>query len=425
MKYKRILTLSYYHPMARFFCAIEDEWKKIDSEVEFLHISVFPSAYVYFLVHGRRTVSVSWISALGNVCHERLEKKVLDEITLFHVSDPGITKDEVSEIHEHACKLFYNSRRVTTKFSPDLAIISGDTRMPAEVIKHVLSGTKTEILYFEQGPYRTTILDRNGVNANCSFREKLGALDIETFEADSPRPNLNLRWNNKLYSALDKLSLLQSRFTGVLPPEVRGYRLKKVSKKLYNQILSDRPTNSVPDLTVLLAMQVPEDANNIYHNPLKLTDISLLQLVKSALLDGMSIIVREHPLYRMKYSQKFYEEIEKSNSVFLSSSSLDDDLNASKKTVTINSMTALDSFAVGNDVALLGDSFFDKLHGMWRVRSCEELRVFFNSVCETESANRIKLINAFKKRYLLDGHFSNQDQSFVSKIVKKIHGNEI
>ncbi|PTT49108.1 capsular biosynthesis protein, partial [Stenotrophomonas sp. HMWF022] len=44
MKY---LTVVYYDTFARFFSAMEDEVRLRDSEAEFLHLALFPSAYLY------------------------------------------------------------------------------------------------------------------------------------------------------------------------------------------------------------------------------------------------------------------------------------------------------------------------------------------------------------------------------------------
>lgn len=57
MKY---LTVVYYDTFARFFSAIEDEVRTRDSEAEFLHLALFPSAYLYMLSEKRTVRLLPW-----------------------------------------------------------------------------------------------------------------------------------------------------------------------------------------------------------------------------------------------------------------------------------------------------------------------------------------------------------------------------
>jgi len=420
----KVITLSYYHPMARFFCAIEDEWRRIDKDVEFLHVAVFPSAFLYFALHGRKVKAPTWRSLFSWYSSQEIDENTIDSMIGFHSADPAITKKEIFNLKKHARKSIFQTHKILKKYNPDIAIVSGDTRLPAEILTFLLKSTEIPIWYFEQGPYGTTIIDNQGVNANCSFRFDLAEIPFGKECKSDFKFEKKVRWNNKFYTLFDKVAIWQGNISGFVPPDIRGYVLRPIDKSIYSVLTRATPKNWSQKQTVLLALQVPEDANNIYHNPLHLNDCSLIKFVTDALPDDWNIIVREHPLYRKKYSAKFYQLVMSNERLCLSKSSLDDDMNAAGFTVTINSMTGLDAYLKGHKVAVVGDSFYDYLPGIHRIKSVDDLHVFFNSDESLSEICRSDVLSIFRDKYLISGHFSDFDLSFVINIVKKIIKNQ-
>jgi capsular polysaccharide export protein len=415
----KIVTLVYYHSMARFFCGIEDAWKQFEPDAEFLHLAVFPSAWAYLKMHRRQTVALSWRSYLtGNDTAMNGSGQEIEAMIRFHASDPNIGPTQTTALRHQAQKMLRACNSVVTTFDADIAIISGDTRLPAESLIRALKGRKTVSWYFEQGPYRTTVLDRQGVNANCSFRRELARI-----EASGPplQPRANsARWTNKLYTLLDRFAFAQARVTGLMPPDLRPYTLRKCPQARYARLCSTALLQSDPRKVVLVAMQVPEDANNIYHNPLGLDDFDLLKLVLDNVEPSWTVVVREHPLYRRKYSPPFYTLIETSGNVILSRASLQQDLDRSRTTVTVNSLTGLDAFAQGHRVILLGESFYDHLPGIDTLRSGASLRTLLLQDHPPSADKPASLLGPLIDKYFFKGHFTDVDLSFTRTIAQQI-----
>ena len=416
---RKIVTLVYYHPMARFFSAIEDAWKQREPDAQFLHLAVFPSAWMYFAMKGRRSIPLSWCALLGSYAEHHVPDDVLDAAIRFHSADPNLTPRQHARLRRQARNTLGLCREVIQDFDPDVAIISGDTRLPAEALMCALKGTKTVSWYFEQGPYKTTVLDQKGVNANCSFREALAQLEPSNDPFD-PAPCFP-RYANKWYSSVDRLALTQSKITGLIPPDLLPYRMRKCPRDRYVQLTSRAMPATPREKVVLLAMQVPEDANNVYHNPLGLTDVGLLTMLLDCGDTSWSIVVREHPLYRRRYSSAFYRTLADSKHVCLSAASLADDLQRTASTVTVNSMTGLDAFARGHRVVVLGDSFYDHLPGILRARSLEEMRSHLLAPFDTSSREpAARLLGPLVKRYFHKGHFHDRDLGFTESIVDRV-----
>jgi capsular polysaccharide export protein len=414
----KVVTLVYYHPMARFFCAIEDAWRKLNPNVEFLHLAVFPSAWAYFRLHGRATRALSWQALLATPKGPAIDSDVLSDLTRFHSSDPGMTVAERDALNRQARTMLEVSRSVIEQFNPDVAILSGDTRLPAEVLMRALADSRATTWFFEQGPYRTTLLDRKGVNANCSFRAALAELPAAGPELAVP--NGRPRWNNRFYSMIDKITIAQSRFTGLLPPDLRPYRLEKCPVSRYKALSRRSAATSDKRKTLLLAMQVPEDANNIYHNPLQLSDAGLIEFVVSGIPEDWQVVVREHPLYRRKYSAACYALMERLQQVELSARPLSEDIARTSTTVTVNSLTGLDAFAAGHRVIVLGESFYDHLRGILPARTPTELRHLLEQPSDAASPSPNLLLGALVDRYFFPGHFTDVDLGYTREIAARV-----
>ncbi|WP_176053077.1 capsular polysaccharide export protein, LipB/KpsS family [Paraburkholderia caribensis] len=415
---RKIVTLVYYHSMARFFCAIEDAWKQYEPDAKFLHLAVFPGAWAYFKLHGREVVALSWRAHASSSEDTELSNEELQALIRFHASAPNLEHPQEKKLRRQGRKMMALCEALVTRFDPDVAIVSGDTRLPAESLMRALKRTNAATWYFEQGPYRTTVLDRQGVNANCSFRHELAGLQASATPFN-PVTNAT-RWGNRLYTLLDRLALGQGAITGFVPPDLLPYRLRKCSRARYAALGSKAPDNMDARKTVLVAMQVPEDANNIYHNPLRLDDVGLLQIVLASADPSWTIVVREHPLYRRKYSPAFYDLVAASGNVMLSTAPLSQDLDRCRITVTVNSMTGLDAFAREHRVIVLGESFYDHLPGILTARSQDELRALLVAQNETGCPKPAELLGPLIEKYFIRGHFTDIDLSFTRSIAQRV-----
>lgn len=368
MKY---LSVIYYDTFARFFCAIEDAVKANDSAAEFLHLAIFPSGWMYMKAQGRNVRLLPW-QIRKPYAAASADNAALDRIARYHAAAGARYGSGYGEkLRDRARDYLGTMGRIVEEFRPDAVLFSGDTRIACEALQHHLDQIryKGKRFYFEQGPNGTTIFDSRGVNANCSFREPAAMLTGEGFIPETPAKQEKFK-RNPVFRGSDYALISALRLFGKVPPEWDAMSLDKLPEADYLRCIErGRGNVRVGSREILVALQVPDDANNIHHNPLGLGDVELVQWVLRASADlGLPVRIREHPLYRRRYTVDMYRLLVSSDRALLSDSSLNEDLAKAAVVVTVNSMTGLDAYLRKISVIVLGNAFYDHLPGIERVR---------------------------------------------------------
>lgn len=411
MKY---LTVVYYDTFARFFAAIEDEVKALDSEAEFLHLALFPSAYLYLVTERRSVRLLPWEATRARPDEALLKDAELDRIGAYHsyiLSGSG--RHEKERVRKRASKYVDAISSLLRDFRPDRVIMSGDTRIACESLLFCLARDWPDVpkFHFEQGPGGTTILDRSGVNANCSFRLEAAGLTGEGYSANAPNKRRRFK-RNPVFRGIDHLLCAAMRGVSRLPVEWETLPMPRCPKGLYAACLQPGSAVDAGDgPCVLVALQVPDDANNIHHNPLGLGDAQLVALVARAVRQvGGRVIVREHPLYRRKYSGELYELLASMPDAGLSSASLQSDLSSAAIVVTVNSTTGFDAYMSDVPPILLGRAFYDHLPFIERVEDEAGLVTAIRSMQGKTVSDLLagrapgSILAELRDRYLVDGH---------------------
>ncbi|MFR0716567.1 hypothetical protein ACLUS7_16065 [Enterobacterales bacterium BD_CKDN230030183-1A_HGKHYDSX7] len=382
MKY---LSVIYYDTFARFFCAIEDAVKAHDASASFLHLAIFPSGWLYMKAQGRNVRLLPW-QVRKSHSRSPLSVHMLDKISHYHAVAGERHGEGYSDILRCRAQAYVSTMAaIVQEFEPDAVLFSGDTRIACEALQHYLNESEhpAKRFYFEQGPNGTTIFDKKGVNANCSFREPAASLMGDGYNPAVKVKQQRFR-RNPFYRGCDYALISALRVIGRVPPEWDTMSLERLPKKAYERCISLGRKNSCPGKAeVLVALQVPDDANNIHHNPLGLADAELVRWVLRASHEaGLLVRVREHPLYRRRYSAEMYKILAESERTILSDSTLDEDLISARVVVTINSMTGLDAYLREVPVVTLGNSFYDHLPGIERVRDEGHLEAVLKELLE-------------------------------------------
>lgn len=427
MKY---LTVVYYDTFARFFSAMEDEVRLRDSEAEFLHLALFPSAYLYLALERKSVRLLPWEATKASSACASVEDVELDRIGAYHsyiLSGGGSQAD--ARVRQRAAKYVNAVSEILREFRPDRVIMSGDTRIACEALSFCLARDWPDVpkFHFEQGPGGTTILDPRGVNANCSFRYDIAALTGEGYSAEAPQKRDRFK-RNPVFRALDHVLTRSLGVISRLPVEWATLPMPRYPEPRYAACLeSAKPTGTVDGPCVLVALQVPDDANNIHHNPLGLGDAQFVELVVRAVRQrGGRVLVREHPLYRRKYSAGLYDFISATPEVGLSSAELKEDLSVAAVVVTVNSMTGFDAYMSNVPSILLGRAFYDHLPGIVRVDREQGLVDAIDSVqgktiSELTGGRDPKMIFAeVKARHLIEGHWLDADLVAPAVIADKV-----
>lgn len=411
MKY---LSVIYYDTFARFFAAIEDAVKANDPAAKFLHLAIFPSGWLYMKVKGRNVRLLPWQirkphPAVG------ADNAALDRIARYHAATGARYGSRYGDVlRNRACDYLGTMGRIVEEFRPDVVLFSGDTRIACEALSHHLDQIqyKAKRFYFEQGPNGTTIFDNRGVNANCSFREAAATLSGDGFMPEPPVKQEKFK-RNPIFRGSDYALIGALRLLGKLPPEWDTMSLDKLPEADYVRCIEHgKASFRVDSREIMVALQVPDDANNIHHNPLGLRDVELLQWVLRAGADlALPVRVREHPLYRRRYTADMYRLLASNGRAVLSASSLNEDLANAAVVVTVNSMTGLDAYLRKIPVIALGNAFYDHLPGIERVRDEAALRTALADLVVNGLAPRLgnrdpaSIFAEMRAKYFIHGHY--------------------
>lgn len=421
MKY---LSLIYFDTFARFFCGIEDAVRKLDDGAEFMHLAIFPSGYLYMKARGRQVRLLPWEIIDSKAREGDYPQEELDDLSRYHSVIGARHGDKYkSVLRRQAARYVDELSTIVSSYRPDVVIFSGDTRLPCEALKYCLNRAenKPECYYFEQGPNSTTILDVKGVNANCSFRGELAFLTGEGYSSVLRKKQKHYS-RNPAYRGFDHLLISLLRLIGHVPPEWDTLSLHKYPKSKYLKCVKSGGPIESKTKEILIALQVPDDANNVHHNPLNLSDVTLLRMVLEATEKiDINIRVREHPLFKRRYSRALYQTIESSGRTSLSNLSLDEDLIRCAMVVTVNSMTGLDAYLKNIPVVVLGNSFYDNLPGIKRAydaNSLQELISQDNKRGAVENINPSAIFGEMSEKYLIPGHYRDDVLSAVTRVAE-------
>ncbi|WP_196305687.1 hypothetical protein [Variovorax paradoxus] len=398
--------------------------RKLDDSAEFMHLAIFPSGYLYMKARGRQVRLLPWEIIHSKASEGEYPQAELDDLGRYH-SVIGVRHGDgyKSVLRRRAARYIDELSKIISSYRPDVVVLSGDTRLPCEALKYCLgrAESKPECYYFEQGPNSTTILDVKGVNANCSFRDELAFLTGEGYSSVSRKKQKHYS-RNPIYRGFDHLLISLLRLIGNVPPEWDTLSLHKYPKSKYFACLKSNGSMESKSREVLIALQVPDDANNVHHNPLNLSDVTLLQMVLKATENmDINIRVREHPLFRRKYSYKLYQAIESSERTSLSNLSLDEDLTRCAVVVTVNSMTGLDAYLKNIPVVVLGNSFYDALPGIGRAsdeNSLQEQISRCSGVGTAENMDPSAIFGEMSAKYLIPGHYRDDVLSAATKVAE-------
>lgn len=428
MKY---LTVVYYDTFARFFSAIEDEVRLRDGEAEFLHLALFPSAYLYLALERKAVRLLPWEATKASSAVASVEAAELDRIGAYHSYIlSGAGKGADLRVRERAAKYVNAVSEILREFRPDRVIMSGDTRIACEALSFCLARDWPDVpkFHFEQGPGGTTILDREGVNANCSFRRDVAALTGEGYVAEIPQKRSRFK-RNRVFRAVDHLLVRSLGVLSRLPVEWMTLPMPRCAEPRYAACLESAEPSAATfsGPCVLLALQVPDDANNIHHNPLGLGDAQFVGMVGRVVRQlGGRVLVREHPLYRRKYSAEMYALIASAPGVTLSSADLKEDLAAAGVVVTVNSMTGFDAYMSNVPAIVLGRAFYDHLPGIVRVGTESDLETSI-ALIQNKGVSELlggrdpgAIVTQMRDRYFIKGHMLDAELIAASGVADRL-----
>lgn len=434
----KILSIGYYDDFARFFLAIKKELQTKESKIEFKYLSLYLSGALYFL---SRLQPVSFFSMkvwLNKIIHKKEYQAVVDKHKIYK----SINLDKIITYHklldsqqENELKLQAISyidiiEKLLKKYKPDILLLSGDSRMSIEILNIKAKEYNIRTYYFEQGPFGTTILDSNGVNANASIREWQYSDESETLE--QKESNINNFFQRKksqkykrnpIYRGSDYL--FQSIFekVGLLPIDIKMEKSKKRDNPIYKNINENKYEEN-KDL-FLLVLQVPYDVNMVYHSPFYRNHFSIVEDIFNALPKNSTLLVREHPLYKGKYENELYSFMHEHN-ISLDTDELNNSLEKADVVVVNNSTVGIEAISKMKPTVVLGNAYYDSDRICLKLINKENLNELLGSALNYKSNKEyvVYFLDMFLSKYLIDGHFRDRKLKATRTIALKLYTGE-
>ncbi len=446
---KKILAIGYYDDYARFFLYIEKELKLAKTNLSFCYINIYLSGFLYTLFNKFRITTLISYKAGFNVwlykkkylkCIEKIDYKGVDlnEITKFDTKLNNYDDNKINSLKLQACAYIDIVIDIFESYKPDLLLLSDDSRLVIEIMNHFAKFYEVKVLYFEQGPFGTTIFDNKGVNANASIRDvKLDASELNFSEKSVKIINFLERTKSKnyrripFYRGMDYIAQFILSKTSFFPIDLKNGKIKVVNKDLYSLVLDKKINLKILDendkLNILLVLQVPFDVNLVYHSPLFENHYEIVKNVHEAMPSNCNLIIREHPLYKSRYEKELYEMIKNEPNVYIDvESKLNEMILKSSMVVVNNSTVGIESIAKFKNTIVLGNSYYDKEEICFKLKRKEDLKL---TILEAFSSqlNKNIIIDYLHKLcfdFLIVGHYRDSDLKNLSKnIVSKIINN--
>lgn len=398
----KILVYGYYDDFANFFLNLRDYHKKINLNSEYYFLTPNISGYVtwddnrkYFL---KSKLRVSQHNTSKNVINDVVS---IDALNILRAREISVNK---------ILGKILSVRRVIEDVLPDIIIISGDSRPNSRVIKTLAAELGIRVLYFEQGPLKTTLISDCGVTANHnpysneSYPSKV--LSNNTIKDYNPS-----RWQRYLdiFQVFSKDE--ESNFDISL-------MLKKFKKSKFPQLTKPKS----PRVRMLVVLQVPDDINSIFHGNF----FNILQLIKyidKVTPKWIEVVFREHPMYRGSYDSGIYDYILRNERFILDSAlpGIPVDWSDYFSMVTVNSLMTFEAINNNVPVALLGQSSYANL-----VSYCHDFEALSHFISRSSEGHILapskNEIDEYMGASYLPGHYRSITNELLSKIVSKIEG---
>lgn len=404
-----IAFFGFYDDFARYFYKVNTALARYNIN-SFMFSNNF-SGWLYWFLRGKSTCLLPIASFFQNFLFFSKTNKLLtnDDLNFMIEYHQKLLKGKyVFYLRIKARLYFCYLYRWAKNNDINLFFISGDSRLISRSAIVVANKLNIKKLFFEQGPYNTTIIDNLGVNCNFSFRKNFPVFRKNNqayFDFQSKNKKFK---RNKIYRLSDYI------FSAFLPLFLFPESTDSVLKIFKNLTLKNNKNAENTEKNkpyILLILQVPDDANMVLHCPLFSSFYDITKNIKKALPNDINLILREHPLYKGSYEKKLYDFVENDPTIMIdNSSSLDEMIKESSLVILNNSTVAFNVIRHKKPLLILGDAYFDNLDFVHKLNSKKYLKSIIAKSLNTKIQK--KYIDNFYivlSSYLTTSHFRDKD----------------
>lgn len=415
----KVVCIGYYDKFARFFIGIKKQLTTKHPQVKFSILNIYFSGYFYALLRFIPSSFISYRALTKSFLQRKRYKKILSKYSSYKgFSIEELTQNYYRQNNKTAIQLqalAYIDLLEKKIKNIDYLLLIGDLRLPFEIARKFAQQNNISTYYIEQGPYQTTFFDQKGVNANASVRffnssDETNLVEKKEFIQYFVQRKKNQKYNRSpIYRGIDYLLEALLNKTPFLPPDLKiDYSI--FGKRKVNSISSSE--TSTYQQTFLLICQVPFDVNMTHHSPFYSNHYQILLDVHKNLPEKSKLIIREHPVYKGKYSAKFYEYLKTHENIFLDTNSgFDECLQASDVVIVNNSTVGLEAIVHKKTVITLANSYYDASGICLKLNKKEDLKELLKEALQYKinETKRINYLFHLFKNHLLEGYITDRN----------------
>lgn len=361
----KLLCVSYYDKFSRFFIGIHKELKKELPKSEIKIASLYTSGFLYSFIRFFSSINISfkvWFKVLMN--YKSYKKQLLKNQTDFDLDKLIFYKLKenknvnVDNLKLQALAYIDIYTKIFNSFQPDILCCVGDSRLAIKIAVLIAKKRNIPCYFIEIGPFRTTIFDAQGVNANASINDKNLVSKLPKSQFKDPKEVFNqIKTNDQkykrspIYRGIDYALGALFNSTKIYPPDLNYQHSTFNGEK--KSIKAPLKKNKF-----LLIGQVTDDVNMSYHSPNFDSFETLLKTVYQNLPKNSSLTFREHPHFTGKHSQNFYSYIKENQINLDNETSLNELIKSHDVIVVNNSTVGLESIAEQKSVVVLANAYY-------------------------------------------------------------------
>lgn len=430
----KILSIGYYDDFARFFLSIKSELRKKNKNIKFKYLTLYLSGYLYCIFRFEQVSFLSMKAWFNQLIHKKKYLTIISSSTIYKNIDFNdvikyhLLLDEKSELSLKLQALSYIDaiEKLLNNYSPDLLILSSDSRMAVEIVNIKAKELAIKTYYFEQGPFGTTIFDNIGVNANASIRQMNLTDNTLPFEESEEkvkrffsRKKVNKYKRNPIYRGSDYIFQYLFLKIGLVPIDIKMENFKTSVSTEYKLLKTNN--NVTKNKKILLILQVPYDVNMVYHSPFYNNHYSIVKDLHQNLPNNSFLLVREHPLYQGKYESELYAYM-LNNNIALDTDELYSSIDSSSVVVVNNSTVGIEAISRYKNVVVLGNSYYDNNDICIKLKEKENLKTLLERAISSavDKNSIVNFLYLFLTDYLIDGHYRDEDLKCTHEIAQRI-----
>lgn len=428
----QLICIGYYDKFSRLFIGIEKALKKDGLETSILIVSIYLSGFLFGWLRFKKSLIAPF--AAWRLAKKQKQKyfKIIEEgdyyrsinfkeLIKYHLKINNLDFQESLQIQALSYIDLYFDLFIKNK--PNAILVIGDSRLAIESAIAVAKKLNIKILYLEKGPFNTTIIDKQGVNANASIKNYLKTNSLTN------QLNRNIDWihqkskdylRSPLYRLIDMIFDVLFKNSSFYPPDLANTdvnRLKIRHKDLNNGRLNIQNNK----LKYLLIFQIPNDVNFILHSPYFENHFELLKSVYINLPDNAELIVREHPLYKGLYGDDLYSYLNEQGILLESNNNLNDAFRNADVIIVNNSTSGLEAIANFKTLVVLGDAYYAH-PDVCLVYNGKNLKQLFEKSINFRVNHQYckSLLNLIKEQLLVDGSITDKELKCADSIAKML-----